>query len=186
MHHKHACCSLYRILEAKEKGATVVNVDGSYLHKKRARLIEEGNTVPPLPIPTETPPLGWTEITVENYAECSSTFPNISPGELYRYMALGVGYEGSSGRFRALIQGYKFWASGRVQSVAINVQNPCICFVRGRVFPSMKDEVYVVDLLVSHQTAKLERAQCKRVAGYVTVKVCILLYAVSCVLHFLL
>ena len=41
----------------------------------------------------ETPPLGWTEITVENYAECSSTLPNILPGEVYRYMALGVGYE---------------------------------------------------------------------------------------------
>jgi len=81
MHHK-TCCSLYRILEAKEKGATVVNVDGSYLHKKRARLIEEGNTVPPLPIPTETPPLGWTEITADNYPKCSSALPNISPGEL--------------------------------------------------------------------------------------------------------
>ena len=99
-------------------------------------------------------------------------------------MALGVGYEGSSGWFRALIRGYKFWASGRVQSVAINVQNLCICFVHGRVFPSMKDEVYVVDLLVCHQTAKVERARCKCVA--VAVKVCIRLYAVSCVLHFLL
>jgi len=39
----------------------------------------------------------------------------------------------------------------------------------------MKDEVYVVDLLVSHQTAKVERAQCKCVAA---VKVCIILYAV--------
>ena len=74
-------------------------------------------------------------------------------------MALGVGYDSSSGRFRALIQGYKFWASGRVQSVAINMQNPCICFVRAKVFPSMKDEVYVVDLLINHQTAKVERAQ---------------------------
>ena len=57
--------------------------------------------------------------------------------------------------------------------------------MRGRVFPSMKDEVYVVDL-VSHQTAKVERAQCKCVVGYVAVKVCIILYAVSRVLHFLL
>jgi len=110
-----------------------VDVDGSYLQKKRARHIEEGNTVPPLPIPTETPSLGWTEIT-----KCSSALPNILPGELYRYIALGVGYEGSSGRFRALIRRHKFWASGRVQSVAINVQNPCICFVIGRAFPSMK------------------------------------------------
>ena len=65
MHHK-TCCSLYSILEAKEKGASVVDVDGSYLQKKRARLIEKGNTVPPLPIPTDTPLLGWTEITAEN------------------------------------------------------------------------------------------------------------------------
>ena len=84
-------------------------------------------------------------------------------------MALGVGYDSSSGRFRALIRGYKFWASGRVQSVAINMQNPCICFVRAKVFPSMKDEVYVVDLLINHQTAKVERAQCKCIAGYVVV-----------------
>jgi len=109
------------------------------IQKKRARLIEEGNTVPPLPIPTEIPPLGWTEITADNYPKCSSALSNILPGELYRYMALGVSYEGSSGRFRALIRGYIFWASGRVQSVAIYVQNPCICFVRGRVFPLMKD-----------------------------------------------
>jgi len=60
MHHK-TYCSLYRILEAKDKGASVVDVDGSYLQKNRARLLEKGNTVPPLPIPTETPPLGWTE-----------------------------------------------------------------------------------------------------------------------------
>ena len=165
MHHK-TCCSLYRILEAKEKGASVVHVDvdGIYLQKKRARLVEKDNTVPPLPIPTETPPLGWTEITAENYPKSSSALPNILPGELYRHMTLGVGYEGSSGRFRALIWGYTFWASGRVQSVAINVQNPCMCFVCGRVVLSMKDEVYVVDL-VSHQTAKVERAQCKCVAA---------------------
>ena len=32
---------------------------------------------------------------------------------------------------------------------------------------SMKDEVYVLDLLINHQTAKVERAQCKCIAGYV-------------------
>jgi len=114
------------------------------IQKKRARLIEEGNTIPSLPIPTETPPLGWTEITADNYPKCSSALPNILPGELYRYMALGVGYWGSATKaavagFELSYGGYKFWASGRVQSVAINVQNPCICFVRGRVFPLMKD-----------------------------------------------
>jgi len=51
MHHE-TCCSLYRILEAKED-TTIVDVDGSYLQRKRARHIEEGNTVPPLPIPTD-------------------------------------------------------------------------------------------------------------------------------------
>ena len=39
MHHK-TCCSLYRILEAKEKGASVVHVDvdGSYLQKEKSKV----------------------------------------------------------------------------------------------------------------------------------------------------
>jgi len=83
---------------------------GAIYKRKRARLIVEGNTVPPLPIPTETPPLGRTEITVENYAECFSTLPNISPGELYRYMALGVGYWGSA--TKAAVAGFELSYGG--------------------------------------------------------------------------
>ena len=65
---------------------------------------------------------------------------------------------------------------------SINMQNPCICFVQARVFPSMKDEVYVVDLLVNHQTAKVERAQCKCIAGYVVVQsfYCVIIMFLTC------
>ena len=56
---------------------------------------------------------------------------------------------GGSKTFRALYKGYNHWASGRVDRIEVNTQNPLYCFVRCSVTPSMKPGVYKVGLLLS-------------------------------------
>ena len=43
---------LFRIAEAQQEGAPLVDVDDSYIYKKFKTLIEEGMQVSPLPCPT--------------------------------------------------------------------------------------------------------------------------------------
>ena len=118
-----------------------MDVDGSYLEKKRRRLLEMGVEVAQLPLPSDLPPQGWTEITDKNCDQWSAKLPDMTSGELYRYMATGVGHgQETHGVFRALIRGYNFWASGRIQAVFANINNPNVSFIRAKVLASMKSE----------------------------------------------
>ena len=51
-------------------------------------------------------------------------------GTLYFYLAEGVGKSGGGSAFRALSRGYVHWASGQMEKLEINVQNPMFCHVR--------------------------------------------------------
>ena len=48
-------------------------------------------------------------------------------GAVYTYLASGAGRTQSEGTFRALTCGFIHWASGRIDSIEVNVQNPLLC-----------------------------------------------------------
>ena len=126
-----------------------------------------------LPVPTETPLLGWTEITAENYPKCSSPLPNISSGLLRTPHPSLMEYSSThktntwvlhidsnalnSSRCPEFVPSYK---SSKPATAAF-IANP-----QGHI------SVQLSWLLVGHQTAKVEGTQCKCVAWYVAVKVC--------------
>ena len=58
-----------------------------------------------------------------------------------------VGSNNDEGAFRALSWGYTHWASGRIQEIDLNTNNPEFCHVRGRMQPSMKVGVYITYIL---------------------------------------
>ena len=59
--------------EAKQSGAKVVDVDGSYLYRKRQSMIAEGKPVAPLGIP-DVPLTGWEVVDKSNYVELAKRF----------------------------------------------------------------------------------------------------------------
>ena len=76
----------------------------------------------------------------------------ITAGTLYNYLAEGVGFsseEGAFQEFRALSRGYTHWASGRIDSIEVNLRNPNYCHVQCTMRPSMKRGLYQVYLLLS-------------------------------------
>ena len=50
----------------------------------------------------------------------------IPVGLVYTYLAGNVGQAGDEGAFRALARGYTHWASGRLQQLQVNTNNPYI------------------------------------------------------------
>ena len=64
---------------AEGKANDVVDVDGSYLHKKHKALVEAGKEVSSLSKPL--PPLcGWMAITQENFKTMADKIPLITSG----------------------------------------------------------------------------------------------------------
>ena len=59
----------------------VVDVDGSYMYRKKQQLRSAGFNVTGLPAPT--PPLtGWEQVTSDNSATMSKNIPFVTPGVL--------------------------------------------------------------------------------------------------------
>ena len=158
----------YRICQAKQEGARVVDIDGSFLSIKHARLSSAGMICAPLPLPHE-PPLGWTNVTEENQREVALQIPSVFPTTLYNYLAEGVGNVSGKGAYRALTRGYIHWSSGRMDRLHINNHNPDFCFVRCWMKPSMKQTVpYKVSLLQKKNATgvtSIARAMCECAAG---------------------
>ena len=48
----------------------------------------------------------------------------VTTGLVYMYLARLVGHMGDQGAFRALARGYTHWASGRLEEIQINTNNP--------------------------------------------------------------
>ena len=80
-----------------------------------------------------------------------------------------VGHIGDQGAFRALSRGYTHWASGRVDELQVNTNNPHCCHVKSKMKPSMKGGVYNTYLLLSREgeLASIKLATCECAAGYV-------------------
>ena len=67
--------------------------------------------------------------------EISQQYFIISNGNMYQYLC----GEKQSATFRALYRGYNHWASGRVEKIEVNINDPSYCFVRCVVIPLMKN-----------------------------------------------
>ena len=79
-----ACILLYgacRVNQAECEGASVVDVDGSYLYRKYRSVVESGQTVAQLAPPS--PPLaGWKTVTADTCQSISPFIPVLTSGSL--------------------------------------------------------------------------------------------------------
>ena len=116
----------------------VIDVDGTYLEKKRERLIEADLDVPPLPIPTH-PVQGLVKLSESPSLE--ENFPSISQGTLYTYLAEGVGNTKGKKAFRALKRGYIHFTSSSIEA---QNRHPLYTFVKSSMIPSMRTGTYKV------------------------------------------
>ena len=106
--------------------------------QKIPRVLPSAPFLPPS-LPPSLPPYMcmWMYVSCDNH-----TF---SPGVLYAYLAEGVGSStATEGAFRALSRGFIHWASGRLEDLEININNPSYCHVRSNMNPSMKQGSYDV------------------------------------------
>ena len=101
------------IHQAVKDGTQIVDVDGSYMYKKCKKLEDSGQTVAPLD-PPSAPICGWEPATETNATEVGKKIPCVTSGTVYTYLANHVHKNGGEGTFRALMQGYTHWASGRI------------------------------------------------------------------------
>lgn len=152
------------------KKVPVVDVDGTYLEKKRQRLMSSNITVAPLPTPY-FPLHGWIEVKDKNAQSAAKDMPSVSPSTLYTYLAEGVGNAKGSQAFRALKRGYIHWASGRINKLELHTLHPLYTFLWCWIIPSMKPGTYLVKLILKKQTfgsqvtGSVHQASCECAAG---------------------
>ena len=86
---------------------------------------------------------------------------------MYTYLASGAGRAQSEGTFRALTCGFIHWASGRIDSIEVNIHNPLYVHIRSWVKPSMKQGSYHVWILLQREDdlATFRSATCECAAG---------------------
>ena len=91
-------------------------------------------------------------------------------GSVYTYLAGHVCRSGDEGAFQALTRGYAHGASGRLEKLSVNTNNPKYCHFCATMKPSMKTGVYHAYLLLGSDAEGLVSilaATCECVAGYV-------------------
>ena len=165
------CPILDRIREAQKRGAKVVDVDGTYLEKKRKKLLEAGELVPEAVSLPAFPLDGWRTISPGTSIVLETNFPSVSHGTLYTYLAEGVGNVQGKRAFCALTRGYVHYASGRVKSIEVHNQNASYAFVRSSMIPSMKPGQYKVKIMLKKEyvqqecVGKVVQASCDCAAG---------------------
>ena len=112
--------------------------------------LSEGLNLEPLPIPKQ-PMTGWELLDGDKVSSIANKMPKVSHGTMYQYLSSGTGracdIEGAT--FRASYEGFNHWASGRVDKIEVNTQNPFYCFIRCLVTPFMKQGQYKESLLLS-------------------------------------
>ncbi len=69
-----------RVRKSRELRVKVVDVDGSYLHRKREHMIASGKEVAPLDLPS-SPLSGWQEVNKDNFKEMAKEIPCVTPGK---------------------------------------------------------------------------------------------------------
>ncbi len=142
-------------------------MNGGCLARRWHRLSQEGLILEPLPIP-QPPPTGWEVLSQESLPNLSIKIPKVSHGTMYEYLSSGTGHYEGSKTFRALYRGYNHWASGRVDKIEVNTQNPLYCFIQSSITPSMKPGSYKVNLLLSCGPAgygEIKTGSCQCAAG---------------------
>lgn len=151
-------------------GCKVIDVDGTYLERKRKRLNEAGSNIPPLSVPS-FPVCGWSKLSPESPLN-DPKFPSLSQGTLYTYLAEGVGNTRGKKAFRALKRGYVHFTSGRVSSVEVQNRNLTYTFVKSTMIPSMRAGTYKVTMILKKEFIEQEcvvenivRATCDCAAG---------------------
>ena len=179
------CTSLCSgVREVSESNEPVVDVDGSYMYRKKQQLSSAGFTVATLPAPT--PPLsGWEPVTLENSASMSKNIPFVTPG-LFEGIIIPVNVTKIS------LQGYSIhiWQPDvvvkRLREPSVpckegiftgprddwiasksTIKHPHFCHVHCNMTPSMKAGVYHVYLLLGKQDqlATIDKATCECAAG---------------------
>ena len=157
--------------QVKLEGTNVIDVDGTYLERKRQKLLSQNSSVAPLQCP-DFPMIGWKVITLSDHPqEMPAEMPSISQSTLYTYLAEGMGNAKGSMAFRALKQGYKHYASGRLSKLEIQALHPGYAFVRSSMIPSMRSGMYRVKLILKKQlvheklVGSIHAATCECAAG---------------------
>ena len=121
--------------------------------KKWHHLSQQGFDLQPLPVP-EPPLAGWRMLNEKSIPTLSERIPIISNGNMYQYFSSG---EKQSTTFHALYRGYNHWASGRVEKIEVNINEP-----------SMKTGNYKVNILLRKDSAgygDIKSACCQCAAG---------------------
>ena len=74
---------------------------------------------------------GW-EIINDSSCMAAKKMPKVSHGTMYHYLSSGAGraFDSEGKTFQALYRGFNHWASGRVNKIEVNNNNPLVCFVR--------------------------------------------------------
>ena len=164
-------------------GTKVVDVDGSYLHRKlsaAATCNVECDQPPPVPL------IGWeyvdgtSSLNAQNVPKVTHgklynflvtlIFINIMflfVGLLYTYLADCAGKRERGEAFRSLQCGFNHWESGRLSKLEINFCHPQFCHVHCQMTPSMNQGLYLVYILLGHEgdMATIRTATCKCAAG---------------------
>ena len=147
--------------------AAIVDVDGSYLHKKRLRLGASGLVLAPMIPPTSAPLSGWEVVTEANATTMAQKLPCVTVGMVYSYLDTHTGREHGEGTFRALSCGYTHWASGRVERIEVNCKNPLYCHIQSVMKPSMRQGSYRIWLVLkcTGPYAAMSHVTCECTAG---------------------
>ena len=74
--------------EAERAATSVVDVDGSDLHRKYKALAEAGQEVAQPPHPS-CPISGWRSVTEDTYHNIASSIPSVTPGMAHAGLQLG-------------------------------------------------------------------------------------------------
>ena len=141
----------YRVRKAKTESIQVIDVTGTYLERKRQKLLSSNINVAPLPHPA-FPLHGWKTVEESNGKDIAKQLPTVSPTTLYTYHADCVGNTKGSMAFRALKKGYVHWASGRMNKIEVQTHHPHFAFVRSVMIPSMRSGTYSLKVLLKKQT----------------------------------
>ncbi|KAL5505774.1 hypothetical protein EMCRGX_G007270 [Ephydatia muelleri] len=156
---------LDRVLLSEQEQEKIVDVDGSYTHRKYECLKEAGEQVL---MPSNPPPplTGWKHVTDAKFKDIARSIPQVTSGLVYTYLAGHVGHFGEEGAFRALERGYAHWASGRLQELQVNT-NQFFCHVKCTTSPSMKGGIYKVYMLLGKEgdVATICSGKCDCAAG---------------------
>ena len=119
-----------------------MDVDESYLHKKRLRLEESGLVMAPMLPPKSAPLSGWEVVTEANIETIAQKLPYVTFGMINSYLDIHTGREHGEGTFRALSRGYTHWASGHVERIEVKCNNSLYCHVQSVMKPSMRQGSY--------------------------------------------